>query len=230
MAFVPPPASRQLLQGVDFSIAVNTAPQAKERYDAFDRTGTQDPNKCKALLQFPNRGPVFWSSKMAVDADGPAAGPGLPDGKRLDPGSGQADTTLHFADGGGLPSATIPYIVLPQGQSGKPFHPDLAIGDLAVVIFGDKIAAAVCGDLGPVKKIGEASIGVHELLRQPGVPDPCKTRDANGNCLRIRNASVGGNVLYFVFPNSSIARSFTKANAESKIAEALVLYDRFRSA
>jgi hypothetical protein len=232
MSFVPPSLRLPLLQGVDFSAAVNCTPEAKARFDAFDASaaGRSDPNRCKALLQFPNGGPVFWSSKMAVDADGPPAGPGLPNGRQLDPGSGQVDTTLHFSDGGGLPSATIPYIVLPQGRAGKSFHPDLAIGDLAIVIFGDRVTAAVCGDLGPAKKIGEASIRVHENLRQRGLPDPCSTRDQDGNCLRIRNASVGQDVLFFVFPNSSITTHLTKANAQNKIAEAVSLYDGFRSA
>ena len=234
MTFVPPAPSLPRLQGVDFSVAVNCTPEVKARYDAFDASppGRTDPNKCKALLQFPNGGPVFWSSKMAIDADGPSAGPGLPDGRELDPGSGQTDTTLHFSDGGGLPSATIPYIVLPQSgaHTGRSFHPDLTIGDLAVVIFGDKVTAAVCGDLGPHNRIGEASIRVHENLRHRGFPDPCSRRDQKNNCLRIRNASVGQDVLFFVFPSSSIAADLTRANAEGKIAEALSLYDSFRSA
>jgi hypothetical protein len=232
MSFVPPALSLPRLEGVDFSVAINCTPEAKALFDAFDvsAAGQSDPNRCKALLQFPNGGPVFWSSKTAVDADGPAAGPGLPNGRELDPGSGQVDTTLHFSDGGGLPSATIPYIVLPQGRSGKFFHPDLVIGDLAIVIFGDKITAAVCGDLGPHKKIGEASIRVHETLGQRGLPDPCSRRDQEGNCLRIRNASVGQDVLFFVFPNSSIATHLTKANAQNQIGVALSLYDSFRSA
>ena len=41
---------------------------------------------------------------------------------------------------------------------------------------------------------------------------------------------MGQDVLFFVFPSSSIAADLTRANAEGKIAEALSLYDSFRSA
>jgi hypothetical protein len=151
MPFKPPTKSKDILRGVPFDDAADTAPEAKERFDAFDQTGTKDPNKCKALLQFPN-GTVFWSSKMAVDADGPAAGPGRKKGKQLDPGSGQNDTSFQLPDGGGsLPSETIPYIAIPHDaeDDSKPFHPDLVIGDVAIVIYQDEIVAAICGDIGP---------------------------------------------------------------------------------
>lgn len=232
MIFVPPPASRALLRGVDFARAAACAPDAKAIYDGFDASpaGEDDPNRCKALLEFPD-GTVFWSAKMAVDADGPPAGPGLPDGKGLDPASGRPDTSFTFADGGWLPSAIVPYIVLPQSgpRSNRPFHPALAVGDLAIVIYGKKLSPAICGDLGPYRLIGEASIRVHENLKQRGVPDPCKTRDANGNCLKILNESVAGDVLYFVFPNTAPGQSFTLRNAETRIGEAaLARFEEFR--
>jgi hypothetical protein len=75
---------------------------------------------------------------------------------------------------------------------------------LAIVIFKDKTAAALCGDLDPFNKIGEASIRVHEPLQQQGCPDPCSKRDAKGFWQRARNASVEQDVLYFVFPNSAL--------------------------
>ena len=123
------------------------------------------------------------------------------------PASGQNDTSLQVAGGKGLPSEIVPYIVLPQLQphSNRTFDPAVAIGDVAVVIFKDKTAAALCGDLGPFNKIGEASIRVHEALQQQGCPDPCSKRDAKGFRQRTRNASVEQDVLYFVFPNSAFA-------------------------
>jgi hypothetical protein len=60
MPFKPPPKSKDLLQGVPFDDATDTAPEAKERFDAFDETGTKDPNKCKALLQFPSEMNSHW--------------------------------------------------------------------------------------------------------------------------------------------------------------------------
>src|SRR6266480_7941349 len=95
MSFTPPSKAASLVEGIPFEDAIDTAVVAKKRYDQFDKSGTKDPNLCKALLQFPDHGAVFWSSKMAVYADGPAAGPDRPDGK--------GDLTLHNlnAKGGG---------------------------------------------------------------------------------------------------------------------------------
>jgi hypothetical protein len=178
MPFRAPVESRRQLTGVPFDAAVNFAPEAKRRYDEFDRTPrNRDPSKCKALLAFLGTSDeiqaVFWSAKMSIDADGPAAGPGHKKGKDLDP-TGQNVTTFRFSNGKSLPAEAVPYIVLPQNEAEDgSFDPKVAIGDVAIVIFKDMITAAICGDLGPVKKIGEASIRVHEAL-QPACPDPCR--------------------------------------------------------
>jgi hypothetical protein len=236
MAFAPPPASATQVTGVPFDLAANFAPTAKERYDEADRKpGNQDPSKCKALLRFPDigsiKGPIFWSSKMAIDADGPAAGPNRLTGKQMDPASGQNETTLRLANGDSIPSETVPYIVLPLApHSTKAFDSALAIGDVAIVVFGNKLTAAVCGDLGPAAKIGEASIRVHEALQQHGCPDPCASRDGNGFCKHVRNASVGEDVLFFVFPDSAFPKSeLTIENIDTKVQErALALYAKLR--
>ena len=239
VAFTPPAASMRQLDGVPFDLATDFAPDARKKFTGKDaQPGNRDPSKCKALLRFPADGDrpvaVFWSSKMAIDTDGPAAGPGRPNGKALDPASGQNDTSLHFANGGGLPAEIVPYIVLPQLKPGsnQTFNPEVAIGDMAIVIFKDKTAAAVCGDLGPFNKIGEASIRVHEGLQQQGCPDPCSRRDANGFCRRALNASVEQDVLYFVFPNSAFAKAdLNLETINTKIKErAFGLYNKLRGA
>jgi hypothetical protein len=236
MVFKPPLASAGQVKGVPFGQAVDFATAAKARFDAFDRSpaGKKDPSKCKALLKFPIGGPAFWSSKMAIDADGPPAGPGLPSGSELDRGSGQDDTSFQFPKGGGgLPSEAVPYIVLPQDRpkSKKTFDPAVSIGDVAIVIFGNKITAAICGDLGPFNKIGEASIRVHEDLRQQGLPDPCALRDGKGNCLRIHDVSVEQDVLFFVFPGSAFGDELTSHNLETLVtARAFGLFNKLRGA
>jgi hypothetical protein len=226
MAFKPPIASNSLLEGIPFDKATDTTPEAKARYDAFDKTaaGKTDPSKCKAILKFPD-GTIFWSSKMAVDADGASSAPGRPNGKQLDPGSGDDKTTLTFSNGDFLSSEAHHYVVLPQGwksngeSNGKPFHPDLSLGDVSIVIFKDKIAAAICGDFGPNRKIGEGSIRVHEDFHPPG-PDPCKKRDQNdSHCLRILNASIEEDVLFFVFPGSDFGNSLTAGTIEPLVKE-----------
>ena len=227
MAFTPPAASAGQCDGVPFDKAVNVATENKAAFDAFDKTsaGNNDPSKCKALLKFRSDGTIFWSSKMAIDADGPAAEPGRRTGSQLDPGSGQDDTSLHFSNGRGLPSETIPYIVLPGGSFRG--NTGLALGDVAVVIFKDKITAAICGDMGPTKKIGEGSIRVHEAFHPP-VPDPC-IRDDNGFCRRIHNVSIGEDVLFFVFPGSAFDEDLNAESLEGRIRErAFALFNKLR--
>lgn len=210
MSFKPPEDSVIQLTGIDFETAVETASDAKDRFDKFDQNPKNtDKSRCKALLKFPD-GTIFWSSKMSIDADGPAAGAGRLKGSELDPfpgddgkPEGRDDTSYEFSGGGSFPSETVPYIVLPHdpGDTNTPFHPDLKLGDVAIVIYADKITSAICGDIGPARKIGEASIRVHEALHPPA-PDPCKKRDSSGFCRLILNASIEEDVLFFVFPNS----------------------------
>ena len=213
-----------------FESAFDTAIDNKAAFDAFDQTpeGMNDPSRCKALLAFPD-GTIFWSSKMAIDADGPAAGVGRLSGSQLDPDSGQNDTSFHFCDTDqALPSEAVPYIVLP----GATFRSNtgLALGDVALVIFKDKIAAAICGDIGPSMKIGEGSIRLHEALHPPA-PDPCSLRQLDGSCERILNDSVDEDVLFFVFPNSSLGDELTVSTLETLVNErAFTLYNKFRGA
>ncbi len=221
MSFIPPSKSAALVDGIPFEDAIDTAVVAKKRYDQFDKSGTKDPNLCKALLQFPDHGAVFWSSKMAIDADGPAAGPGRPNGKQLDPGSGQNGTSFQLPGGGSLPSETVRYLVLSEDvhDNKEAFHPDLALGDVAVIIYKDKMTTAICGDMGPVVKIGEASIATHMGLKG-AAPDPCH-RDSNGNCTVIHDSSIEQDVLFFVFPHSeaSLGSDLTLENLNDRVQE-----------
>lgn len=163
---------------------------------------------------------------MAIDADGPAAGDGRLRGTQLDPEDGQDDTSLHFGDGSGLPSETIPYLVLPGGSFRK--NTGLELGDVAIVIYKDKITGAICGDIGPTKKIGEGSIRLHEAFHPPA-PDPCSLRQPDGSCRRILNASIEEDVLFFVFPESALDDELTAETLESKVKErALSLFNQLR--
>jgi hypothetical protein len=241
MNFTPPTPSKELLNGVPFDEAQTSdvEAEAKQRYDAFDTPGNKDPNLCKALFHFEN-GAVFWSSKMGIDSDGPAApdDPRRRTGKQMDPDSGQDGTSFHLPQGqGDLPSEIVPYIVLPMNAAGDgPFHPDLQIGDVAVVIYKGQKTAAICGDIGPFRKIGEGSICLHEQLG-PAAPDPCKHRRApvTGFCLRIFDSSIEENVLFFVFPNSALGddlelSDLTGTDNNQLRDKAFQLYDELRGA
>ena len=227
-SFKPPSASAAQCNGVPFADAVNVAQENKKIFDDFDQTpaARSDPSKCKVILRFPD-GTIFWSSKMAIDADGPVAGPNRLSGSQLDIDSGQDDTSFHFPGSGkGLPSEIIPYIVLPGGTFRK--NTGLALGDIATVVFKDKATAAICGDMGPTKKIGEGSIRLHEALHPPA-PDPCSLRNPDGSCKRILNASIEQDVLFFVYPGSGFDDDFTLQNLEAKVKErAFALFNKLR--
>jgi hypothetical protein len=238
MNFTPPAASKEQLDGVPFDLAEvsDVEVAAKQRFDAFDRPGNRDKNMCKALFHFED-GTVFWSSKMGVDADGPAA-PGDPrrrTGQQMDPGSGQNKTSFHLPHGrGDLPSEVVSYIVLPMNAAEDgPFHPNLQIGDVAVVIYKGQKTAAICGDIGPFRKIGEGSIALHEQLR-PAAPDPCLNRrdPETGFCRRIFDSSIEEDVLFFVFSNSAFGDDLELTDlmgTDNRLRErAFGLYDRLR--
>jgi hypothetical protein len=102
------------------------------------------------------------------------------------------------------------------------------MGDVAAVIYKDKLTAAICGDVGPKKKIGEGSIRLHEALHPPA-PDPCSLRQSNGSCKRILNASIEEDVLVFVFPDSAFGSDLDAQNLEAKVKErAYTLYNKLR--
>lgn len=220
--FTIPPTSAAALGGIDFSSAVPVASACKSLYDSFDREGGRnDPSRCKTILRFPS-GAIFWSSKLAIDADGVAAGTGRRCGTQLDPANGQNDTSFHFPGGSALSSERHPYIVLPLGDFRA--ETGLRVGDVAVVIYRDILTAAICGDLGPTHKIGEGSIRVHEAFHPPA-PDPCSVRNPDGSCRRIHDASIEEDVFFFVFPGSAIGSALTADNAEALIkARAFALF------
>ena len=85
-SFTPTEISAPVCENVPFESASDTATDNKADFDAFDQTseGMNDPSRCKALLAFPD-GTICWSSKMAIDGDGPAAGPGRLSGSQLSP-------------------------------------------------------------------------------------------------------------------------------------------------
>lgn len=143
----------------------------------------------KAVLKLPG-GQLYIDADMDIDADG------SPRARRIDPCCGQLQTSLTYAGVTGqarfVNSEEVPYIVLPGG-----FFAEFGIklGDVAAVIFKDKVVFAIFADTGPRTKAGEGSIKLAQLLGH----DPFITR-RNGT--RIIARSIPRDVLYIVFPGS----------------------------
>lgn len=215
--FVPPEKSGPVVKGVPFASAVPVGTRFRARFRECESRNTcdgrpqrfgcsRDPSHNTALLRL-SGGVVFFDGKMGLDADGSPL-------SKLRGGTNLPETSFRF-DVPGNPSVDadkIPYIVLP----GKGFAGELGLenGDIAAVVFGDKITFAMVADAGPPCKIGEGSIQLHEELGHK----VCLARNEKGECTRLRELSIEKDVLYFVFPNSKI-RGLTPDNAKQSIAQ-----------
>jgi peptidoglycan hydrolase-like protein with peptidoglycan-binding domain len=205
IVYVPPAASAALLSGLDFSKGTGDKGMryraAYARADGDPRLAKGDPSNCKALLRFPKA--VFFEAKMAICADGSPRSNGDRPGS-IDRPHGQLHTAKkNPVDSSDFNAEVVPYIVLPGTASHGNFVSDFNVKDrdLAVVICKGQITPAFFGEVGPPFRLGEASIQVHENL-VPAVRFPWTTPSKTS----IRNASVEGGVLYFVFPGTAVAK------------------------
>jgi hypothetical protein len=198
--YKPPAVSAALVRGIAFDRASPVAGEFLSQVQTCDQTDAcpaksvkckLDPSRCSAILRFPN-GAIFFQAKMGIDADGSAYAKAR-EGDKIN----SSETSLKYSDGSSLDSDSVSYIVLPGGKFGH--ETGIAKGDVAVVIFKDKLAYAVVGDVGPICKIGEGSIHLHSLLGH----EVCRKRE-NGVCTDVSNSSIASEVLYFVFPKASV--------------------------
>jgi Fungal chitosanase of glycosyl hydrolase group 75/D-alanyl-D-alanine carboxypeptidase len=142
------------------------------------------------LGQLPN-GELIFDTELQLDTDG------WPDGKGKGDSSWQPDTSLRYANSGSMNANEVPYFVLPLPKS-WPAQFGIKSGDLASVVFKDKLAFAVFADQGPGNKLGEGSI---ELLRRLGE----ERIRPNG---RVINSGMGPGVVTIVFPGSGSATPY----------------------
>ena len=129
---------------------------------------------------------------MGLDADG------SPYSQKTPGETDQPQTSLRYPLQGkpSINADRVPFIVIPLGGFAEAL--DLQVGDIAAVVYGDKRVYAVVADQGPPCKIGEGSIQLHETLGH----SVCKQRASNGDCLKLRNAGIDRDVLYFIFPST----------------------------
>lgn len=122
-------------------------------------------------------GVVLFFGDMDIDCDGSG---GNPDG---DPYF-QADTTLHYK-GKALNPYTIPYIVVPPAVVKK--TSGIVMGCHAVITdaYTGKTINAVVADLGPSKKVGEASVEAAKRLNLTHSPITGGVDDMNQICYEV---------------------------------------------
>jgi hypothetical protein len=144
---------------------------------------------------------VVKTRTLALDTDGASK-----DIRQCDR-TAQAHTALSDSEGNATDANAIPYFVLPGcgGASNRaackknpPYKQlGLGLGNLAAVIFGDKVAFAFAADVGPEKHFGEASVELHRRLGHETVG----MNRRNPKCAE--DESLDGEVIFVVFPGSN---------------------------
>ncbi|HTX77260.1 MAG TPA: glycoside hydrolase family 75 protein [Terracidiphilus sp.] len=219
----PPPASATLVDGIPIASGVRVGRRFRRRFMDFDNDCTcdgkpqrkqdcdLDPNSNHVLLKLTG-GVIFFDAKLDIDNDGSPY-------SKLRRNTDQPQTTLRYEELPGRPSLNadaVPYIVLPLG--GFIGELGLETGDLAAVIYKDKLVYAIVGDEGPKCKIGEGSIQLHELLGN----QVCRKRNPAGDCTDVdESRGIDKNVLFFVFPDSArlILPGLTPENINARIRQ-----------
>lgn len=221
--FTPPADSRAAVAGINFSSGMPTGQRFKSRFAECDQRNTcdgkpirfgcsNDRNRNTALIDLNNKA-LFFDGKMGLDADGSP----LAKADRDPDSTNQPETSYRYPMSG-KPSVNadrVPFIVVPGGG----FERELGvkIGDIAAVVFKGKLTFALVADQGPICKIGEGSMQLHELVGHK----VCTQRNANGDCTKLRNVGVEGGVMYFIFKDSNrlIQDGLTPDNVNQRLQE-----------
>ena len=191
---VPPAASRRRL---------GTIPVAAASVIAESFQGA------KIILKLPD-GQIYIEADMDIDADG------SPRAREIDPGNGQLETSLQYPGVSGqaknVNAEVVPYFVLPGNRSrpAQSFFRRMGIrtGDVAAVIFKDRIEYAIFADVGPDEKMGEGSIALAQSLGH----NPFKIVGGKP----IVKFSIPKDVIYIIFPGSR----FSPLKPETVVAKA----------
>jgi len=148
----------------------------------------------RIILKLPG-GQIYIEADMDIDADG------SPRAKVIDPGNGQLETSLQFPGVSGqaknVDAEKVPYFVLPGARpSASSFFTRMGIkkGDVAAVIFKDRIEFAIFADVGPANKMGEGSIALAISLGH----NPFKIVHGKP----VVKFGIPKDVIYIIFPQS----------------------------
>jgi len=133
----------------------------------------------KAIFKLAD-GALFYDSLLDLDTDGSSFA--------TQDATGQSDTSLHQPNGKPVDSNAVPFFVLPGGFE-KQFG--IRLGDVAAVIFKEKIEFAVFADHGPKRKLGEGSIALHRSLGHETI---------RGG--KLHDEAIDRDVITIVFPGS----------------------------
>jgi hypothetical protein len=230
--FAPPSASSAVLKGIPFKSGTSVGEKFRGRFTECDSSDKcdgkplkfgckKDQNRNSALLDFAGSA-IFFDGKMGLDADG------SPLSKKNPGATDQPETSFRYPSVGkpSVDSDKVPFIVIPGGGFAKALG--VQLGDIAAVVHGDKIVFALVADQGPVCKLGEGSIELHERLGH----EVCLQRNAAKECTKLRDLGIERDVLYFIFKGSKakIFNGLSPENINDRLsAEGPKLLDALRT-
>ena len=148
-----PTASASVIAPIRFDSATPLDPALHNRFQGCDDHDqcdgknlkykcSNDPNRNHVFLKLAD-GAIFFDAKMAIDADGAEftkTTPGMTD---------QTDTSFRYSMPGNpsLDADKVPYIVVPGSEFEQPLG--MQLGDIAAVVYRDRVVFAMVGDHGP---------------------------------------------------------------------------------
>ena len=221
--YAPPSASAPTLSRIPFDRAQGTGEEFRKHFDLCDAQDiclgkklscSTDKSNNIALMKLPGN-VIFYEAKMAVDLDGSRVAKVLYE-QRKQAGKAVIDQ----------PETSL--LLFRRNQSGcrqgalcccsrGAFRLTLGVGkgDVVAVVYKDILAFGLVGDIGPVCKIGEGSLYLHEQLGHK----VCLKRDGRGTCSRVADQSLKKGVLYLVFAGSGhrILPGLTLANLIQRV-------------
>jgi hypothetical protein len=217
--YAPPPSSAGIVKGISFSSGIPAGDKFRSRFHECDSKDTcdgkrlqhgcsRDQNRNTALLRLSGN-VIFFDAKMGLDADGSPL-------SKTRSGTDQPETSLRYPLPGkpSVDSDKVPYIVVPGGGFAKALG--IELGDIAAVVFKDRVVYSLVADEGPTCKLGEGSIELHEQLGHK----VCVARSAAKECTKLRDVGLDRDVLYFIFAGSKsrIFSGLTPANVNERLS------------
>lgn len=143
-------------------------------------------NEPRAVLKLAG-GELYFETVLNLDTDGSIY--------HAQDNQGQAQTSIENADGSPVDSNAIPYFVLPEKNFYQRFG--IKLGDVAAVIYLDKIEFAVFADeyghQHLEEQLGEGSIALHRALGHETIIDG-----------KLIDEAIDRHVITIVFPASGI--------------------------
>lgn len=156
---------------------------------ARDSGGTENIPVCQTANV------IWWNADFDIDCDGGSSALCMSDPYY------QPETSGVDSHGDPLDASTLPFIVIPLASSRFRYADHaIRVGQVALVLYRDRMVFGIFGDAGPAGGIGEGSFAMAEALGIPSDP---------------RTGGVDSGVTYLVFTGTSARVAHNESHAEA---------------